>query len=290
MSNQSVNGKSPKLAIGIGLLFVTAFGLLATKTGKQSPEAEKAASAQRERIRAELRGLSQQKWAGEYYEGDGLGINITLIMAAEAGFMFEWHGCLGLYDRNYGSILETNGEVHLSFAYENVRKGFRGIAPAFVPVRWGSRHYLIPTDDITGFCNEINQGSEPRKISYGSYLLQLGDERLPVKGLPEIPAAYRGYLLSKPVEATIVSVGKFTLRPSVADWKFKDTPVTLDAGTNQGLLPGMELRVVNLTNGWRTARIIEAQADKSNALMVDDEEDEDPKVGWRLSTRWPWVK
>src|SRR6266581_3002863 len=143
---------------------------------KTSARAEKTAKGMRAQIVSELKKLQNHPWAGEYYAGDGLGVNTTLSIAPKSGFVFEWHGCLGLYDRNYGAVTWTNGRVRLSFTFENQRKGFQGIAPELVSIAWGPRRYLVPTDDIIGFCNSINDGREPRSGVHGFYLLRKGDE------------------------------------------------------------------------------------------------------------------
>ena len=36
--------------------------------------------------------------------------------------------------------------------FPNKREGFQGIAEEFVPIAWGDREYLVPADDIVGFC------------------------------------------------------------------------------------------------------------------------------------------
>lgn len=209
-----------------------------------SAKAEEGANARREEVRAEVEALDSQEWAGEYYAGDGLGVNTTLLLAPRSGYVFEWHGCLGLYDRNYGSVTSTDRSLRLSFTFDNVREGFRGIAPELTVVRWGARRYLVPTDDVIGFCNDVNQGDEPRTDVHGRYLLRRGDESKKVSGSPELPLEDRACLLASPVEANVLTVGASTLRSSIAEWKFKDTPVTLDAGSERGLRIGMELVVI----------------------------------------------
>src|SRR5262245_43325767 len=74
-----------------------------------SPGAEALAEAQRTAILAEVATLADHAWAGKYYAGDGMGENVSLALAPRAGFVFEWHGCLGLYDRNFGAVEEVNG-------------------------------------------------------------------------------------------------------------------------------------------------------------------------------------
>src|SRR5438034_3584564 len=230
------------LQITFVLLLVGAAVAGDREQAKRSASAERAAKSKRQAILTEIKKLPRHEWAGEYYAGDGLGVNTSVVIAPESGYVFEWHGCLGLYDRNYGTVAWTNGRVRLSFTFENQRKGFQGIAPELIPISWGSRHYLIPADDVIGFCNSVNEGREPRAGTFGSYLLRKGDENKTVVNLPKVPAEFRPYLMDKPVEATIIAVSPYTTRPSVAEWKFKDTPVTLDAGTNKGLRVGMELR------------------------------------------------
>jgi hypothetical protein len=176
---------------------------------KRSAEAEKTAKQRRAAISEELKTLGDHQWAGEYYFGDGLGVNVGFAVAPKSGYLFEWHGCLGLYDRNYGTATQKGDRIQLAFTFENDRDGFQRISPELIPVPWGARHYLIhliPADNFVGFCNAVNEGSEPREFVHGSFLLRTGDEKTPVTGFPRVPQKYQSYLLAKPVEAEIVSV------------------------------------------------------------------------------------
>jgi hypothetical protein len=216
-------------------------------------------------------------------------VNISLIIAPKSGYLFEWHGCLGLYDRNFGAVTNMNGRLRLSFSFENHRKGFQGIAEEFIPVKWGKRSYLIPSDDIIGFCNAVNSGYEPRETQLGMYLLRQGDEKLKCVGKPAVPAEYRTYLLKSPVKAEIVKVGQYTTRPSVCDWRFKDTPVTLNVGKNSGLLPGMKLNVIYPVSVVESVQIKNVRDSESEGIMTQiGEESAGPKIGWKLSTLPRW--
>src|SRR5262245_36189497 len=55
-------------------------------------------------ISAELKELPSHPWAGAYYQGDGLGVNLDLDLAPKAGAAFLWRGCLGMYGQNLGPI------------------------------------------------------------------------------------------------------------------------------------------------------------------------------------------
>jgi hypothetical protein len=256
---------------------------------KHSDKAEKMVAAYRQNIQAEIKMLKTHEWAGEYYEGDGLGENVSLILAPKSGFLFEWHGCLGLYDRNYGAVTSDKGKLHLAFTFPNTREGFQGIAQEFIPIAWGERKYVIPSDDIIGFCNEVNEGSEPRKGSWGTYLLRRGDEKKEVKGFPIVPPEFKPYLLDRPIEVEIISVGKHTTRPSVCEWKFKDTPVVLNRGTKQGLLKGMELHVVKPKNVVESVKITKTDEERSEGVVTQiGEKEAGPQIGWQVSTRLPW--
>ena len=51
--------------------------------------------------------------AGDYYFGDGLGVNCALTLKAEGRFTFGWRGCLGVYDQNTGGarVVVRNQEI-----------------------------------------------------------------------------------------------------------------------------------------------------------------------------------
>jgi hypothetical protein len=288
-------GKKQSLcwALGVASVAVAVVSVSAivadTKHGKFSSEAQRTAQRQRERILVEVKKLGEHEWAGEYYAGDGLGVNTTLSLAPDSGYVFEWQGCMGLYDRNYGTVAWADDRIRLTFTHENQRRGFQGIAPELIPISWGSRHYLVPADEITKFCNHVNRGLEPREGSHGFHLLRDGDEGQAVTGLPNVPSKYRSYLLANPIEAKIMAVGPSTLRPSLADWKFKDTPVTLDAGTVKGLKVGMELVVVDPSDVHESVEITKVDADHSEGILSQfDDDEQSPTPGWRLSTQSRW--
>jgi hypothetical protein len=256
---------------------------------KFSEHADRKSEALTRQIQEEIKTLGSHEWAGDYYYGDGTGVNVRLMLAPESGYRFTWHGCLGLYDRNYGAVTAKDGRLRLSFTFPNQREGCQGIAEEFIVVPWGDRTYLVPSDDVAGFCNEVNDGSEPREGEFCSYLLRRGDETKKVTGFPSVPREFQPSLLVRAIEAEIIGVGKHTTRPSVCDWKFKDTPVTLNCGKKQGLLPGMEMHVVRPENTVESVKINQVKEDRSEAVMTQiGEEEPGPQVGWKLSTRCPW--
>ena len=262
----------------------------APATGRRAPEAEQAANARRDQIRAEIEALGDHPWAGEYYAGDGLGANTVILLGPTAGYVFEWHGCLGVYDRNYGPVTEKDGRLRLGFAFPNPKEGLRAaIAPEMIPLRWGDRRYLIPADDVVGFCNKVHQGLEPHPG--GFYLLRRGDRDKAAAGPKDLPPEFQAYLLPEPTEVTVSAVGASTTRPGwAADFKFKDTPLTFDAGKNRGLKVGMEFFVREPDGSAWSVTLANVGDDRSEAVLSQmGEESPGPRVGWRASTRLPWL-
>src|ERR1700731_868031 len=255
----------------------------ANRPPKLSKSSVRVSEKQTKNIQAELKSLTAHEWAGEYYYGDGLGVNVSLVLAPAAGFVFRWDGCLGLYDLNYGRVTERNGIITLQFTYPNEREGFQGIATELVPVRWGERHYLVPSDGIVKFANAVNAGTEPNDFMGGRsfyFLLKRGDEGKAVHGTPPIPQEYSPYLLKSPIHATISAIDE-THREATA----RVTKVMLDSGRAQGLLKGMEL-YVHESGKVETATIMQVGDHSSQAVIYQyDGTAIAPAPGWKLSTK-----
>lgn len=252
---------------------------------KTSEAAVRESQVREEEVLQEIRSLKNHDWAGEYYYGDGLGVNVRLVLAPVKGFVFTWHGCLGLYDLNYGNVSFTDGKVKLLFEYPNVREGFQGIVPEFLPIRWGKRHYLIPSDEVVHFTNAINAGTEPgvHRAFSQEFLLREGDENLPVSGLPSIPAEFLRYILAKPLEARIRSVDEIHV-----SGKVRITTVTIDAGSKNGLKQGMELYVQKPSKAFESATITSVAEHSASAIIEQFEPDAStpvPALEWELSTK-----
>jgi hypothetical protein len=58
-------------------------------------------------------------------------------------------------------------------ASENVRLELMTL----IPLRWGSRRYLVRNDAVGEFCRSIAQGIEPRSVETGWEFLRAGDHR-----------------------------------------------------------------------------------------------------------------
>lgn len=70
------------------------------------------------RIKQEVRQLpSGNEWAGSYYKGDGLGMNVTLSPAPKSGFVYQNYGCMGLSDQNSGAVHASPNGLVLTFHF-----------------------------------------------------------------------------------------------------------------------------------------------------------------------------
>jgi hypothetical protein len=274
--------------VACSLLVVAVAGILVLNVrgqflwGKFSRWAKAGAERKTELINQELENLKNHPWAGKYYYGDGLGVNVNLSLAPKSGFVFMWNGCLGLYDLNYGGVGEADGRIRLVFKYPNDRKGFQGIAPELIPIVWGQRHYLIPADGIIDFANAINAGFEPTTTLRGSFLLRAGDELKAVHGQPNIPSEYSDYLLRHPIKAEISAIKGSRIRDSA-----RITTVVLNVGSARGVKQGMEFHVYSPSTIFESARITSVESSNSEARIVQYEVDEKcrrPSIDWKFST------
>jgi len=138
--------------------------------------------------------------AGDYYLGNGLGVNCSLVVKPEGRFSFIWRGCLGVYGMNQGGAKVVKGHLILTPEQPNKEEGFGCTVTDFIPVRWGERLYLVPKDYGNGFCSDVNRGREPRSGSLGNFYLREGDWKKKVTGLPDVPKEWEALLQKKSIE------------------------------------------------------------------------------------------
>ena len=194
---------------------------------------------------------------------------------------------MGLYDLNYGNVEWSNRKIKLHFEHSNKREGFQGIAPELIPVKWGERHYLIPSNEVVEFTNAVNAGFEPCSMFCSRFLLKRGDETKKVKGRPNVPKEDRVYLLKKPIRLGIRSVGESRIETAKSDpqFRYRITKVILNAGSAKGVRLGMEFHVYNPSNVSESAKVTKVEEQFSEAEIVQISlEGASPSPDWKLST------
>lgn len=217
--------------------------------------------------------ISESELSAEYYRGDGLGVRCYMNLSKNRTFNFRWEGCLGTYDKNEGSYTIENGTLVLSPKHPNIREGGSKMLPTrFLSVKWGNRLYLIPEDEVIKFCNEINQGREPRDDVNGLFYLRRGDEKKPVIGFPDLPRQWRDYLLKEPIDGQVVSVEKGKV-------------AVVSIGKKHGIRAGMLLTATNSKRSLSSQlEVISIEEETAKAKVIYA--DEKVEVGDKVSTKF----
>jgi hypothetical protein len=281
------------LTILAGLSLVTGAQEGAEKERRVAEELA-AATARIERIRAEVEDLGEHPWAGAYYNG-GLGMSVALYAAPEAGFVYQWTGCLGVYDLNHGDIVEVRDgwmrvELEIDPTLNDGWGSGRHMSPALLAFRWGERRYLIPECEAMSFVNAVNSGR--RWIASFFPIRDAGraradDERPP--GLPSLPDPYATMLLAEPVSARVTEVRELRRVGESGGQPLMEVAVQLDAGSRDGLVAGM------VVYGLDTPRTISAElkdvregcSSATFRFVPSQLGDTRLRPGSRLSTRSP---
>jgi hypothetical protein len=241
-------------------------------------------------IEDDLKRMSRHPWAGSYYEGDGLGANVTVRVSPVSGVVATWDGCLGRYGQNEGQIrTESDGSLHFAYNLPNER-GFGGFPGDVYPLNWSGRRYLIPTDKLGEFVAAINQGHEPRASSWGRFLLADDDEYKTVNSLPPLPAAYRERIRSQPVRAKVVGVNLVSEKPGYEKTCRKYYRLDLEVENNASLASG-EILASTRRDDYATGNLTIETANPGSAVGIVDVFEDDcakpkavPKAGWAFST------
>lgn|GEM_PF-3236282 len=184
--------------------------------------------------------FNEKEIYGSYYMGDGLGQNCTLTLNADHRFHFVWRGCLGLYDENEGPWRVNGDMVVCSPTRKNRCEGLEGMNTRYVPVKWGSRYYLVDENEMPGFCAACAPHNRLASFNmddrHGVDYVKLIDNKLrPVSGDPTLPARFHTYFEHGAVTAKVVKVNA-------------NGGVTLDKGSQDRLAPGMLLCASSAAN------------------------------------------
>lgn len=219
-------------------------------------EAENGRLQNRERrIDAELAALDRtaladgdwaKEWAGTYYTGDGLGMNVTIKIAPKAGITFTWHGCMGLYDANHGDIAGAfEGGISVRLAIDVKASTFAYMSEKLYFVRWGARRYLVPESRMLELVNNYNDGGFARDGMYSIPLRfdgQVTRQRCPEPpGRPQLPPQYAKLIIEKPLRITISKVTPHPNREVTDGVEVTDCTVEIVGGQDQGVFVGMEI-------------------------------------------------
>lgn len=123
VAGQSTHVPRSRAALAIALLLGSGCGGQVAETvapsitpEQEHEELQREIAERRTKIEAEIARLgSGHAWAGQYYEGDGLGSNTTVWVAPESGCLAVSGGCLGIYAANWGRVEAHGARITLHF-------------------------------------------------------------------------------------------------------------------------------------------------------------------------------
>ena len=254
--------------------------------------------AREKRIDSELSKLGDQakleggdwvkEWAGMYYTGDGLGMNVSIKIAPKAGVTYMWRGCGGLYDANYGDIAEILADgLKVKLAMDESLGYEHFMSSRLYFVRWGDSRYLIPEAEMLNLVNDLNRGSTlgwamlmmPRKYTNIAEIQKrrAGPEGDP-PGHPVLPEQYARMLLKAPLTLTISSVTPDGTRKAPGGM-LRLFDASLSAGKNQGMYTGQALEYY-IGSNWAGIVVKDVSADSCVAeVRMGPDSDHAPSVG-----------
>jgi hypothetical protein len=261
-----------------------------------------ALEAREHKIDAELKEVDQatmkevewaKEWAGTYYTGDGLGMNVTIKVAPKSGITYTWHGCMGLYDANHGEIVEVLKDgLCVKLAIDESASQHRFMSSRLYFVKWGDRRYLVPKSQMTKLVNNYNQGSYARSSMYsiprrieGNQVHRRWDEPVPA-GQPQLPPEYSKLIAGQPVNVKITKVTTSPLAPVTKGVLVSTSVLELEGGRDRGIFVGMEIdyRKGRSFGSIEITRVRDATCSAKVSLFLgENEQPEPPEVGMEFS-------
>lgn len=142
------------------------------------------------------------EWAGKYQCRDGAA-SVSLYLSPSDGFVWRAEGPDWFRNgKGYGSAAAADGRLRLRVEQALAQPDPAGrpasewsvrgcLGEELYSVRWGGRHYLVPSDRMINFCEVYNSG---RVDDLKQFLLKEGDEEQNVAGRPEVPEEYSRFI------------------------------------------------------------------------------------------------
>ena len=252
--------------------------------GSLSPEQQATLRSRLESIIAEASKLPANEWVGSYGAMDSPTSGTGLDWAPANGFLVWWNSCShGWSDRvNFGSVDFRDGVLRVT---PELSKEGEKVYPLtdLIPVKWGNQHYLIPFDRLIAFCYAVRNTG--RSFEIQEFFLKESDRDKRRFGLPAVPAAYKKYLVSSLIQATVIDV-----KSGPQSWTMT---LTLNTGRKAGVVPGMKFFAVSPRNVYMLVHVMSVGENSSDALVITSgfrnhsEREMRYRVGWKLTSRAP---
>ena len=187
-------------------------------------------------------------------------MNLRLWVAPRAGAAFQWHGCLGLYEQNFGTV-ESNGPyLSIDWRIENDDPYVTDTRYIVTPFR--NSIFLVPAHEVHRFCLAA-RGVSPMPMMV---LSSQSARNQPTLQRPELPAEYQKYLDLDPIQSKVLSVNDPERKKLTDKLDLITQTVILDAGKDKHLFVGMRLQAMKPELPDRTVTVIDVRATESTAV------------------------
>lgn len=268
-SSQSINAHAQESSSGLDPYGRWVNGVTEPWWFSESVPKEDIAAAQRQWavIGSETITASDSLWTGNYFIG-GDTHGSYLRWSREKGFvLFHVNKCEArVMGFSYGQVVFSPSLIQLlpeKTATDSTKHGHaKDSTLRFLPIRWRQVKYLVPETEITDFADYVaglGRYNDPNfsLIEYAQFFSQYDSETTGTDAPatakknnsafvePIVPPGYERFI-KKPIDAKITGIGKSYLRqnPENEWWDDRVTPVTISAGSADGLKTTMILRVV----------------------------------------------
>ncbi len=192
-----------------------------------------------------------------------------LGFSPEGTYKFGVSGHMG-YQAEAPGVARLVGTILTLEPTQPVSEAQRDLPTSLQVVRWGDRVYLIPDDKGPRFADSAVHHWEPRTNLHGDFLLREPDWGKPVRGMPELPAGWRPWLIESVIEARITR--------SLARHRAE-----IGVGSRQRVSVGLILRAVSSKYGWTDVSVVSVSP---NSSVIENAYGDQPLLkGLRISSR-----
>jgi hypothetical protein len=171
---------------------------------------------------------------------------------------------------NSGAVTDEGNQ--LSVRWEN-REHADYLPTKFVLLRWGPWRYLVPPEEVLRFCIDIRTGGEYGPKSGGLHFVRTVDASGKPVGEPELPPEYERYRKMEAIRGRITSVGRLETQPNSrtefginVNEETVTVKLTLDIGSDAGVLAGMNFKTFEAGGPYATIRVTKVGQRQSEAL------------------------
>ncbi|MEQ1826628.1 MAG: hypothetical protein ABL921_11815 [Pirellula sp.] len=233
---------------------------------------EKFANTKIASIKEEIAENPAHPWAGTYFQTQGIGSS-TFVVAQKSGVVSRSYRCVGA-STSLGKVVAD--ESHLRFVLEPT-DGSPIETQTYIPVRWGSIKLLIEPHEILDFLSDYREGQ------LRSSVLSNGDWKQCAIGPLVIPEKYERYRSLEHIQCQVVDA-KIAISTTKKGDDRTETMVTLNVGSDAGLIPGMILTSSKTSN--HAIQFHVAQVSATTSIATSYQTDYPNLVGMKLTTDW----